>query len=344
MRAALIKAFGEPTEVLELADVPEPSGPAAGEVLIGVEYAPVNMNDLYVIQGAFPVRPSLPSIVGNEGVGRVLAVGGGVEHPKVGDRVLIPLYAFSWRERLVVPAAGLFSLPEAEPQQLAMLGINPPTASLLLDEASDLKPGDWVVQNAANSGVGRSLIAIAKARGIKTINLVRRPELIPELQAIGGDLVVVDEDGAPDKIRAAVGNGRVPLATDGVAGKSSAMIAGALSEHGIFVVYAYMGGGPVAINPFDLIVKRIVVKGFFLNHPDIGRRFTRRYEKPYRSSLPARFRCPLRQPILFPHCVKRFFTPRGAERCSSIFAERPEPKTTRNRQSGRLTVWGERLK
>jgi len=70
MRAALIKAFGEPTEVLELADIPEPSGPAAGEVLIGVEYAPINMNDLYVIQGVFPVRPSLPSVVGNEGVGR----------------------------------------------------------------------------------------------------------------------------------------------------------------------------------------------------------------------------------------------------------------------------------
>ena len=272
MRAALIKAFGEPTEVLELADVPEPSGPAAGEVLVGVEYAPINMNDLYVIQGAFPVRPSLPSVVGNEGVGRVLAVGSGVEHLKVGDRVLIPLYAFSWRERLVVPATGLFSLPEAEPQQLAILGINPPTASLLLDEASDLKPGDWIVQNAANSGVGRSLIAIAKARGMKTINLVRRPELIPELQAVGGDLVVVDEEGALDKIRAAVGNGRVPLAIDGVAGKSSAMIAGALSEHGIFVVYAYMGGGPVAINPFDLIVKRIAVKGFFLNHPDIERK------------------------------------------------------------------------
>jgi NADPH:quinone reductase-like Zn-dependent oxidoreductase len=221
MRAALIKAFGEPTEVLELADVPEPLGPAAGEVLVGVEYAPVNMNDLYLIQGAFPVRPSLPSIVGNEGVGRVLAVGGGVEHLTVGDRVLLPLYAFSWRERLVVPAAGLFSLPEADPQQLAMLGINPPTASLLLDEASDLKPGDWVVQNAANSGVGRSLIAIAKARGIKTINLVRRAELIPELQAIGGDLVVVDEDGALDRIRAEIGAGRVPLAIDGVANTAS---------------------------------------------------------------------------------------------------------------------------
>src|SRR5947209_6239080 len=268
MRAALIKAFGEPTEVLELADVSEPSAPAAGEVLVGVEYAPINMNDLYVIQGVFPAPPSLPSVVGNEGVGRVLAVGSGVEHVEVGDRVLIPLYAFSWRERLVVPATGLFSLPEAEPQQLAMLGINPPTASLLLDEASDLKPGDWVVQNAANSGVGRSLIAIAKARGIKTINLVRRAELIPELQAIG-DLVVVDEVGALDRIRAAIGIGRVPLALDGVAGKSSATIAAALSEHGIFVVYAYMGGGPVAINPFDLIVKRVIVKGFFLNHPDV---------------------------------------------------------------------------
>jgi NADPH:quinone reductase-like Zn-dependent oxidoreductase len=77
MRAAMIKAFGEPSEALELVDVPEPKGPAAGEVLVGVEYAPVNMNDLYLIQGAFPVRPSLPSLVGNEGVGRVLAVGSG---------------------------------------------------------------------------------------------------------------------------------------------------------------------------------------------------------------------------------------------------------------------------
>jgi len=269
MRGAIIKAFGEPSEVLELVDGPEPTGPTASEVLVGVEYAPVNMNDLYVIQGAFPVRPSLPSFVGNEGVGRVLAVGSGVEHLKVGDRVLIPLYAFCWRERLVLPAAGLFSLPDADPRQMAMLGINPPTASLLLDEASDLKPGDWVVQNAANSGVGRSLIAIAKARGLKTINLVRRPELIQELQAIGGDLVVVDEDGVLDKIKTAVGDNRVQLAIDGVSGDSSATVASALSAHGTFVIYAYMGGGLVTINPFDLIVKRVIVKGFFMNHPDI---------------------------------------------------------------------------
>ena len=256
MRALQIRAFGEPGGVLELADLPEPPAPADGEVLIGVEHAPINMNDLYLIQGAYPVRPSLPSGVGNEGVGRVLAIGKGVGHLKVGDRVLVPLYSFSWRERLVVPAAGLFALPEGDPRQLAMLGINPPTAALLLNESIDLRLGDWVAQNAANSGVGRSLIAIARARGLKTINFVRRPELVPELQAAGGDLVVVDQSGALEKIRAMIGNARVPLGIDGVAGKASAIIAGVLSESGTLVVYALMSGEPVTIAPLDLIADR----------------------------------------------------------------------------------------
>jgi hypothetical protein len=134
MRAVQIKTFGEPGIVLELADLPEPPAPAAGPVLIGVEHAPINMTDLYLIQGVYPVRPSLPSIVGNERAGRVLAIGRGVDHLKVGDRVLVPLYSFSWRERPVAPAARLSALPEADPRQLAMLGINPPTAALLLSE------------------------------------------------------------------------------------------------------------------------------------------------------------------------------------------------------------------
>jgi NADPH:quinone reductase-like Zn-dependent oxidoreductase len=62
MHGAMIKAFGEPKEVTEVVDVQEPAAPAAGEVLVGVEYAPVNMNDLCVIQGAFPVRPSLSAM------------------------------------------------------------------------------------------------------------------------------------------------------------------------------------------------------------------------------------------------------------------------------------------
>src|SRR6201982_372078 len=248
MRAVQMRTFGEPGIVLELANLPAPPAPGAGQVLVGVEHAPINMNDLYLIQGVYPVRPCLPSVVGNEGGGRVLAIGRGVDHLKVGDRVLVPLYSFSWRERLIAPAAGLFALPEADPRQLAMLGINPPTAALLLNQSIDLRPGDWVAQNAANSGVGRSLIAIAKARGLKTLNFVRRAELVSELQAVGGDLAIVDHSGALDEIRATVGGARVPLGIDGVAGKAGATIAGVLSKSGTLVVYALISGEPVTLH------------------------------------------------------------------------------------------------
>ena len=95
--------------------------------------------------------PHFRAVIGNEGVGHVLAVGAGVENVKVGDRVLAPLSSFTWRERMVLPASGLFALPPgADPQQLSMLAINPPTAALLLGEYVNLKPGEWVVQNSAN--------------------------------------------------------------------------------------------------------------------------------------------------------------------------------------------------
>ena len=271
MRALQIRRFGPPRDVLELVDIPEPPPPGNGEVLIGVEYAPIDGNDLSLIQGVFPIELSTPFTVGNEGVGRVLAIGTGVGHLKVGDRVLVPLTTGSWRERLIAPAGDRFALPAADPRQLAMLGINPSTAALLLEE-SDVRRGDWVVQNAANSGVGRSVVAIAKARGIRTINFVRRPELIPELEAAGGDLVLVDDNGAGDKIRARVDGARVPLGIDGVAGRASATIGSLLSESGTLVVYALMSGEPVTIAPLDLIAKRIVVKGFLLNRPDVQAR------------------------------------------------------------------------
>jgi NADPH:quinone reductase-like Zn-dependent oxidoreductase len=179
--------------------------PGPNQVPIGVEFSPLNQSELLLARGIYGTRPALPTVIGNEGVGRVLAVGPGVEDVKVGDRVLAPLSSFTWRERMVVSANGLFALhPDADPRQLAMLAINPPTAALLLSEYVNLKPGDWVVQNSANSGVGRWVIAFAKTRGLKTVNMVRRPELVTELKAIGGDIVVVD---TPDR-RKSRGAGR----------------------------------------------------------------------------------------------------------------------------------------
>jgi NADPH:quinone reductase-like Zn-dependent oxidoreductase len=163
-------------------------------------------------------------------VGRVLAVGPGVESVRLGDRVLAPPSSFTWRERIVISAGGLSALPaDADPQQLAMLAINPPTAALLLSDYVDLQPGEWVVQNAANSGVGRWVIAFAKTRGLKTVNIVRRPELVAELEAIGGDVVVVDSPDVRDRIKSAVGQAEFRLALDGVSGPATGVLAATLS-------------------------------------------------------------------------------------------------------------------
>ncbi len=150
-----------------------PRGSRSKQVFIGVEFSPLNQSDLLLARGIYASRHT-PTVIGNEGVGRVLAVGVGVENVKVGDRVLAPLSSFTWREQMVVPASGLFALPpDADPQQLSMLAINPPTAALLLSEYVNLKPGEWVMQNSANSGVGRWVIAFAKTRGLNTVNIVR---------------------------------------------------------------------------------------------------------------------------------------------------------------------------
>jgi NADPH:quinone reductase-like Zn-dependent oxidoreductase len=271
MRAVQLTAYGNPVEGLKYVDIPEPAAPGPNQVLIGVEFSPLNPSDLLLARGIYGIRPALPTVIGGEGVGRVIALGAGVENVKVGDRVLAPLSSFTWRERMIISAKGLFALPaDADAQQLSMVAINPPTAALLLSEYVDLNPGEWVVQNSANSSVGRWVVAFAKARGLKTINIVRRPELVPELKAIGGDVVVVDSPDASTEVRAAIGQADLRLALDGVSGPATGVLASTLSPHGTLVSYAAMSQAPISISPLDVIFKPLTVRGFWLGHPESG--------------------------------------------------------------------------
>jgi NADPH:quinone reductase-like Zn-dependent oxidoreductase len=149
-----------------------------------------------------------------------------------------------------------------------MLSGNPPTAALILSEYTQLKPGDWVVQNSANSGVGRSLIAIARARGLRTINFVRRQELLKELKAVGGDIVLVDEPGAVEEALRLVGDGSVRLGVDAIGGVATATLVQALSPGGVLVAYAAASGEPMSVNALPLIFKQLQVQGFFLGYFD----------------------------------------------------------------------------
>jgi NADPH:quinone reductase-like Zn-dependent oxidoreductase len=193
MKAIHLSAYGNPAQNLSMVEVSEPNTPSASEALVRMEYAPIDYSDLLLANGVYFLNPKLPSVIGGEGAGIVEAIGPGVTSVKVGDRVTIPFRTFTWSEKVLAPARGLFVVPPSvDAKTASMLNINPTTAVLLLDEFVKLKPKDWVVLNAVNSQVARCLIAIAKSRDLNVIGIVRRSELIPEIEKLGVDFAGVE--------------------------------------------------------------------------------------------------------------------------------------------------------
>lgn len=264
MQAIQIETFGNPAEVLNVVDVPDVGTPGKGEVVIALEASPINMSDLLMISGRYGYRPKLPSIVGAEGVGHVVAVGPGVTHLKQGDRTLVPFPSPAWAERIKVDASALRPLPAGDVQQLAMLGINPATAYLLLTDFVTLQSGAWLIQNSANSGVGRALIAIARSFGLKTVNVVRREELIVELKAIGGDVVLLDGPDLAKRVAAETGGAPIALAIDGVSDTATANLLACLAPKGVLVFYSGISGKPFVCSPQPFIYRDVAIRGFWL--------------------------------------------------------------------------------
>src|ERR1700676_253014 len=204
MKAIHLTAYGNPAQSLMMAEVSEPNAPSASEALVRMEYAPIDYSDLLLANGIYFLRPKLPTVIGGEGAGIVEAIGPGVTGVKVGDRVTIPFGTFTWSERVLAPAQGPFVVPPSiDARTASMLNINPATAVLLLDEFVKLKPKDWIVLNAANSQVARCLIAVAKSRDLNVIGIVRRSELIPELEKLDVDFVGVESPELPKQIESA---------------------------------------------------------------------------------------------------------------------------------------------
>jgi NADPH:quinone reductase-like Zn-dependent oxidoreductase len=266
MQAIQIEAFGNPAEVLKVVEVPDVGAPAEGEVVIALEASPINMSDLLMISGRYGHRPKLPSVMGTEGVGRVVAVGAGVKHLKQGDRTLVPYPAPAWAERIRADATRLRPLPSGDVHQLAMLGINPPTAYLMLTDYVNLPSGAWVIQNSANSGVGRALIPIAKSLGLKTVNVVRREDVVAEIKAIGGDVVLVDGPDLNKRVAAETGSAPIALAIDGVGDSATTNLLGCLGDKGVHVFYSTISGKPSIVPATLLIFRDISMRGFWLAH------------------------------------------------------------------------------
>ena len=261
--ACRLTAFGSNPPALSLEEIPA-LAPGAGEVLVRMLAAPVNPADLNVIEGTYGELPSLPCTIGNEGVGVVEQVGSSVHGLSVGQTVL-PLSFGTWAEKMVVPAESLIVLPDGlDPLQAAMLAVNPATAWRMLHDFALLEPGDWIVQNAANSGVGRAVIQLAKALGLRTLNVVRRVELVEELEKIGGDVVVTEETNLRDQVQALCGGKDPKLALNAVGGASALNLANALAAGSPLVTYGAMGRQPLKIPNSLLIFKNLSFHGFWL--------------------------------------------------------------------------------
>lgn len=266
--AVHLSAFGAPLDVVEVREEPVPR-PASGQVLVKVEASPVNPADLNVLEGKYGTLPALPCVPGVEGVGRVVLEGPDSlpgDGSLLGKRVLLPHGFGAWRQFGAARAADLVVVPEGIAlEQAAMLRINPATALCMLVQFVALRPGDWIVQNAANSGVGRSVIQIARARGWRTLNVVRRGGLEEELHAIGADAVLEFGENLAARILEQTGGVAPRLALNAVGGESALALAKTLPEGGVLVTYGAMGLQPLRIPNGLLIFKDLQVRGFWVS-------------------------------------------------------------------------------
>jgi trans-2-enoyl-CoA reductase len=265
VKAVWMERFGDPAEVLSCRELPDPDTAGRGEVLLDLVASPVNPADLFLIQGIYAILPDLPYAAGMEGVARVTGCGDGVENLTEGDLVLLPPGVGAWREKFRVSAQGLQPLPrDVDPLQLAMLAVNPPTAYLLLTGIVDLAPGEWLIQNAANSAVGRYVIQLAKARGLHTVNVVRRDGLATSLEKLGADVVVVDGDDLAERVAGATDAAPLRLALDAAAGSSTMRLAACAATGATIVTYGALSAEPCQISPMQLFFERKRLQGFWV--------------------------------------------------------------------------------
>ena len=263
VKQAVYSEFGDPTKVLELKEVPSvplEEGYARAKVL----RSPINPSDLIQVSGNYGIRPPLPAIAGNEGIGRISEVRGEARGLKAGQLVLLPVGQGTWQSEVVAHAGTFIAMPEGDVDQLSMLMVNPATAQLLLTDFVSLASGDWVIQSAANSAVGNYVVQLAKAMDVRVVCVVRRESAVQGLLDLGADIVLVDGPDLAKRVKAATGGAKMKLALDAVAGETFGRLGEFLAIGGTLVSYGAMSNQAAAMEAGGMIFRDIRVRGFWL--------------------------------------------------------------------------------
>ncbi|MBK1792189.1 MDR family NADPH-dependent oxidoreductase [Persicirhabdus sediminis] len=263
MKQLIFNQFGQPEDVTQIRELEPASQLDDGQIRVKMLAAPINPADINYIQGIYGVKPELPAVSGLEGCGEVIESASA--EFSAGDKVIFIQRVGTWQSELICPAESAVKVPaEIDAIQASMLKVNPLTAWLILREFENLKEGDYLIQNAANSGVGACVIQLAKSLGIKTINLVRREELIDSVIQLGGDEVFLDNKDVVASIKEKLGDVPIRLASNAVGGDSALRLMDALAPQGTMVTYGAMSRRSLKVPNKFLIFKLITLRGLWV--------------------------------------------------------------------------------
>jgi NADPH:quinone reductase len=263
MQAWRVNELGEPGEALRLEEVGEPS-PKAGEVVVEVEAAALNFFDILLCRGEYQERPELPFTPGAEVAGTVAAAGEGVDL-EVGRRVLAtpPLPHGGLAEKVVVPAAAVFPIPDSMPfEKAAALHITYQTAFFGLHRRAGLRAGETVLVHAGAGGVGSAAVQLAKAAGARILATAGGAEKVRTCEELGADLAI--DYRAEDFVRAvkdATGGRGADVIFDPVGGDAFDGSRRCVAFEGRIVVVGFAGGRIPAAPANHLLVKNYSVVG-----------------------------------------------------------------------------------
>jgi NADPH:quinone reductase-like Zn-dependent oxidoreductase len=269
MRAVVLERFGEPSEVLGVGDR-ERREPGSGQVLVRVLASPVNPSDLMTTRGTYAKVPALPFVPGYEGVGVVEAAGGGLlPRFMVGRRVaFLAAEGGAWAESNVVSARQVVPLSRRIPiEQAAMFFVNPTTAYVLACKLLNVPKGEWLLQTAAGSAVGRMVIRLGQRFGFRTMNVVRRLEQVDELRSLGADAVIASDGfDLVEQVRRLTNGAGVTHALDCVSGELGSSVVRCLAPSGRLIVFGTMSQHPLCFSSRDLMTPGSRVEGFWLGN------------------------------------------------------------------------------
>lgn len=262
---------------MQLDDIAIPQ-PSAGEVRARLEYAGLNFIDVYQRSGVYALP--LPATLGMEGAGVVDALGEGVTHLELGQRVAYTMTRGSYAEYAVVPAKNLVTLPDTVSSELAAAAmLQGMTAHYLAFSTYRLEPGDTALVHAAAGGVGQLLVQMAKRAGAVVVATVGSPEKAQIVKNLGADVVIDyrQQDFVLESKK------HVPKGFEVIydsVGKDTFMRGlDLLKPRGMMVLY---GGSSGQVEPFDL--QALNAKGsLFVTRPSLGHYISDREELEWRA-------------------------------------------------------------